>query len=128
MTVIRSYYVPHSSSGGSGDCDKTCSIIVGSVIGSVFGFFILVCVTCYVYKRVKERRKLAQYEKLKREQDDAIKKLEGRIGPYLDANPHILDMGDYKIPQYLQEVIPGLSQQDAILALNSVAKRRVEQV
>lgn len=111
-----------------GDCDFTCKIIIISVVSVLFGVLSL-CVLlpwiCIRHRKRSSHLTTAMIQMVSPKKSAHLEKLEQQVGEFLDGYPEILDMSDYKIPSYLQEHIPGLSDNDARDALAIVAKRRV---
>lgn len=133
-TVSSALYTPRGSAGCtscSKNCDKTCYIIMGCAFGGTFGLLFIALITIYFCCRRKPSKVLQPVSIMlvkPQLQKQSLDRLETEIGGFLDKNPHILDMSDYKIPAYLKEQISGLSDNDASMALELVAKRRVSLV
>lgn len=112
-------------------CDFTIRITILSTILGVFGLAILlVTITCLckIY-RIRRRGSTLGVQMVLPKKDEIdetkLNELDSRIGAFLDENPAVWDMSDHKIPAYLQEHVTGLSDADAKLALELVARRRL---
>lgn len=127
-SVSTSLLVTNSASRGSssgGGCDKTCDVIIASTVCGVFGSCLLLIGICYlvtICKARKQKQHIAMDIELS---NIALAKLEDKIGHYLDANPHILDMPDRKIPDYVKEHGPELTPSELDNVINVIAARRV---
>jgi hypothetical protein len=111
-----------STGNGGGDCDEECGIIIGSVLGGVFGLMLIVVLIYYIHKQFQRQKALHDQVEFVKD----FRRVEMLVTPYLDANPHVIEMGDHVIPKHLQEMIPGLTEKESRLAVSVVAKRRVE--
>lgn len=122
-----------SSSSGQGKCSKTCEIIIASTVAGVFISVMLCIGMCYVYTSCKLRKRckiplvlptaLTTVKPSTPDRADVIAKLEQKLGKYLDENPHILDMPDRKIPDYLKaQDLTAQELEDVILV---IARRRL---
>lgn len=118
-----------SSGGRGGSCDTTCTIIVATTVGGFFGCIILLLCLCYFMFRREEKKRKVQVIQLApvRSPDDRdrIDKLEKKLAEYLNANPHILDMSDRKIPDYIKEHVPDLTAKELEDVILVIAARRV---
>lgn len=111
-------------------CDRRCGMIIGATIGSIIGFVMFVILICKVYGWVKRRRRHVFIESTHNENakqlEEDIQHIEALIGSFLDMNPSVLDMCDYKLPKYLMEQFPdNMNEKDAQIAMYVIARRRI---
>jgi hypothetical protein len=123
VVYVRPVIVSHGQSRGASTDDY---IIAGCIAGSIFLTCILctICLLCKWRNKAKEQA-INYYFTPRIEVRRSLERIEGIVGPFLDANPHVLDMSDRKIPAFLKENIPNLKDEDAEEALYVIAKRRL---
>lgn len=113
------------SYGNGGGCDTTCQIVLGSVLGTVFIGAPLLYMLIRLIMKCSDENKKKQAEK---EYRIEMERIDNLVTPFIQSNPHVLDMSDYTIPAYLQEQIPNLNAKDAQMSIHIIAKHRMNQV